>query len=136
MAATNLIQAEQFIDHPPDGVWKALTTPALLAEWWAAGDIRPEVGHRFTIDMGAWGLKPCEVLAVDPERAISYVFAAGTLNTIILWRLEPEGPGTRLVLEHRGFDLYSPMGQAAFQAMSQGWPVVLARIGPVLSEAA
>ena len=134
MTEPNLIRAEQFIAHPPARVWEALTTPALLAEWWAAGDIRPVVGHTFMIDMGAWGLKPCEVLAVDPGHALSYTFAPGTLNTILLWLLEPEGDGTRLSLEHRGFDLYSSLGLAAFQAMGQGWPMVLARIEAALDE--
>jgi uncharacterized protein YndB with AHSA1/START domain len=78
--------------------------------------------------MGKWGKQPCEVIAVDPERLLSYSFAPGTLNTTITWRLEAEGKGTRLHLEHSGFDLDSPMAKMAFDGMSGGWPTVLARI--------
>jgi hypothetical protein len=49
-------------------------------------------------------------------------------DTTITWRLEPQGEGTNLSLEHKGFDLDSPMGKAAFQGMSNGWAMVLARL--------
>lgn len=52
MIKPGIIQLEQFIEHPPSKVWKALTDPALHAKWWAAGDVKPVVGHRFTLDMG------------------------------------------------------------------------------------
>ncbi len=79
-------------------------------QWWAAGDVKAVVGHRFTLDMGGWGQLPCEVIAVEPERLLSYSFAPGTLNTTITWRLEPEGTGTRLLFQQAGFDLDSPLG--------------------------
>ena len=59
----------------------------------------------------------------------------GTLNTTLTWRLEPEGDGTRLWLEHSGFDLASPLGKSAFEGMGTGWPGVFKRIGQVLGEA-
>src|SRR5690349_11252152 len=99
MTEPGLIQITQFIDHPPARVWAALTDPALHAKWWAAGDVRPVAGHRFTLDMGQWGSQPCEVLAAETERLLSYSFAPETLKTAITWRLAPEGRGTRLSLE-------------------------------------
>jgi uncharacterized protein YndB with AHSA1/START domain len=127
------IRLEELIPQPPGRVWAALTEPALLARWWAAGDIRPVVGHRFTMDMGAWGQQPCEVLAVQPRRLLSYAFAPETLHTAITFRLEPEGEGTRLSLEHAGFELDDPQGRQAYQGMGAGWPRVLQRIAPVLA---
>ena len=56
----------------------------------------------------------------------------GTLDTTITWRLEPHGSGTLLSLEHKGFDLDSPIGKAAFSGMGAGWPKVLAGISAVL----
>jgi uncharacterized protein YndB with AHSA1/START domain len=128
-----VIRCDQFLAHPPAKVWQVLTDPQLHARWWAEGDVRPVVGHRFTLDMGPWGSQPCEVTAVEPERVISYTFAEGSLDTTITWRLEPEGNGTRLFLEHAGFDLDSPMGKAAFDGMGRGWPGLLAGIDPVLA---
>lgn len=129
------IHCDQFIAHPPATVWKALTEPELHARWWAAGDVRPVVGHRFTLDMGKWGQQPCEVLDVEPERLLRYSFASGTLDTTITWRLEPEGAGTRLFLEHSGFDLDSPLGRTALDGMGGGWPGVLRNLEPALTAA-
>jgi uncharacterized protein YndB with AHSA1/START domain len=128
MTEPGVIQLSQFINHPPARVWKALTDPSLHARWWAAGDIKAVVGHRFTLDMGQWGRQPCEVTAVVPERLLRYTFAPGTLDTTVTWRLEPEGSGTRLHLEHSGFDLESPLGKTAFDGMGRGWPSVLGRV--------
>jgi len=60
--------------HPPAKVWRALTDPKIHAKWWAAGDMRAKMGHRFTLDMGSFGQQPCEVLAVESERLLSDSF--------------------------------------------------------------
>jgi uncharacterized protein YndB with AHSA1/START domain len=130
---TGVIELEHLYAHPPAAVWKALTDPALHARWWAAGDVRAEVGHRFELDMGAWGKQPCEVLAVEPERLLRYRFATTSLDTIITWRLVPEGSGTRLHLRQEGFDLDSPMGRQALEGMKPGWPKILARLDAALA---
>jgi uncharacterized protein YndB with AHSA1/START domain len=127
-----IIQVEHVYAHPPAAVWKALTDPELHARWWAAGDVRPVVGHRFELDMGQWGKQPCEVLEVEPERLLKYRFAAGSVDTIITWTLIAENAGTRLRLTHEGFDLDSPLSRQAFEGMKAGWPKVLARMEEVL----
>ena len=133
--ADDTIRLDIALPHPPAAVWRALTDPELHAQWWAAGDVRAEVGHRFELDMGAFGRQPCTVTDVDPERLLRYRFAEGSLDTTITWTLVPEGDGTRLHLEHAGFDLDSPLGRQAFQGMGHGWPGVLARLEPALTAA-
>ena len=83
MIEPGLINCTQFIARPPAKVWAALTDPALLTKWWATRDVRPIVGHRFTLDMRQCGHQPCEVLAVETERLLAYSFAPGTLNATI-----------------------------------------------------
>lgn len=133
MTATGVINAEHFYAHPPAAVWKALTDPKLLARWWAAGDIRPVVGHRFNLEMGQWGRQPCEVVAVQPERLLCFRFATDALDTTLSWELIPENGGTRLKLTHEGFNVDSPLGRAALEGMKPGWPKVLARLESMLS---
>lgn len=128
------IHCDEFLPYPPARVWEALTDPELHARWWAPGDVKAVVGHRFTLDMGPWGSQPCEVVEVEVERLLKYSFAEGSLDTTVTWRLVPEGHGTRLLLEHAGFDLDTPMGRQAHQGMAQGWPSVLRRIAPALAE--
>ncbi len=134
MSTPAVIEVEHLYRHPPAAVWRALTDPDLHARWWAAGDVRPVVGHRFELDMGPWGMQPCEVLEVEEERLLRYRFAVGSLDTIITWRLEPEDGGTRLRLTQEGFDLASPLGRTALQGMKPGWPKVLEKLGRVLDE--
>ncbi|MFF8913879.1 SRPBCC domain-containing protein [Streptomyces sp. NPDC015032] len=136
MTENNTITCEKFLPHPPAAVWKALTDPDLHARWWAAGDIKPVVGHHFALDMGNFGSQPCEVTQVDDQRLLAYRFAEGSLDTTITWTLHPEGQGTRLVLNHAGFNLDSPMGRQAYDGMGKGWPHVLNRLDSVLGEAA
>ena len=131
MTQPAVIRIEHLYKQSPARVWRALTDPGLVAKWWAAGDVRAEVGHRFDMDMGPWGLQPCEVLAVEPERLFRYRFAQPTLDTIITFELVPDGTGTRLVLTHEGFDLDKPMARHAFEGMRPGWPGILAKIDTV-----
>jgi uncharacterized protein YndB with AHSA1/START domain len=128
-----VIRLEHLYAHPVAAVWRALTDPELHARWWARGDVRPVVGHRFELDMGQWGKQPCEVLAVEHERLLQYSFAKGSLDTTITWRLAPEGTGTRLTLTHEGFDLDSPLSRSAFEGMGHGWPGLLRRIDVALT---
>ena len=126
------IRLERLYTQSPSKIWRALTVPELVARWWAPGDIRAEVGHRFDMDMGQWGPQPCEVLEVEIERRFSYRFAVPTLNTIITWELAPRGTGTLLTLIHNGFDLESPLGRRAYEGMQPGWPGILERIATVI----
>ncbi len=133
MKPENRLKLDQFIARPPMVAWRALTDPELLARWWASGDIKPVVGHRFSMDLGPWGIQRCEVLEVEEPVLLSYTFAEGLLNTKITWRLVAEGIGTRLFVEHRDFDLDSPQGRQAFKGMGDGWPSVLTRIEGALA---
>lgn len=127
---TSTISLTQIVAAPRERVWAALTTPELMAEWWVAGDIAPEVGHRFALDMGNFGQQQCEVIEVVPGELITYTFGEGTLNTTITWRLSEDPAGTRIDFEHGGFDTSSQMGAMAFGGMSGGWPAILAKIEP------
>jgi uncharacterized protein YndB with AHSA1/START domain len=130
MSKPATIQLDHWYPHPPAKVWKALTTPEWHAKWWAAGDVKPVVGHRFKLDMGQWGQQPCEVLAVEPEKLFRFRFS---VSWTITWKLEAEGEGTRLRLIHDGFDLDRPMDRQAYEGMGQGWPHVLAGMEEALA---
>jgi uncharacterized protein YndB with AHSA1/START domain len=66
------------------------------------------------------------VLEVDPPHRFVYTFTAAWTLT---WRLEPEGSGTRVFLEHTGFDLSDKRMAEAFDRMGPGWrDVVLPRL--------
>lgn len=127
------IQIERSFAQPPHQVWRALTEPALLARWWAAGDIAPLVGHRFTLDVGEWGEILCETREVEPGRRLVITFEDWTRTFTLL----PEGTGTRLVFEQSEMDLDTPKGRFACEKTSEGWRhEVLPRLATVLREMA
>lgn len=133
-SASPFIERDEFLPYRPADVWRALTDRELIARWWAPGsEVRAEAGHRFTLDMGEFGVQQCEVVGVEPERLLRYLFAEGVLDTTITWTLVPEGDGTRLLLKHEGFDLDTPLGRQALAGMGQGWGLLLTRIAPVLA---
>ena len=134
MKSNDVLKFNQFIARSPESVWRALTDPGLLAKWWVPGDIKPVVGHRFTLDLGPWGTQQCQVLEVEEKALLSHTFAEGLLNAKIVWCLVPEGSGTRLFLEHGGFDTDTPQGKQAFDGMGRGWPSVINRIEDAMTE--
>jgi uncharacterized protein YndB with AHSA1/START domain len=121
------ITVEQFLSHPPARVWQALTDPEQLARWLMPNTFTPKVGHRFTFDAGSWGDTHCEVLALEPQRLLRISWRNDSLDTVVTWRLVPEGSGTRLLLEHSGFDTNDEFQRAAHEAMEKGWRVDIAQ---------
>ena len=127
MGEQRTIRVDQFLAHPPGRVWQALTDPVLLAKWLMPNDFQPVTGHRFTFRTeprpGAAfdGVVHCQVLAIDPGRLLRISWRAGRLDTTVTWTLAPEGRGTRLFLEHHGFDPDDPIQQSARRIMGTGW---------------
>ena len=102
---TRSVIIEREMPHPPKRVWRALTQGALIEEWLMKNDFQPVVGHRFNFratPMPHWnGVVDCQVLAVEPDRRLSYSWnasgeeAAGGLKTVVTWTLIPTRSGVR-----------------------------------------
>ena len=71
---TRSVIVEREIPHPPEKIWRALTQPHLIEEWLMKNDFKPVVGHSFNL-RGDWGgVLDCEVLAVEPNKTLSYTW--------------------------------------------------------------
>jgi uncharacterized protein YndB with AHSA1/START domain len=141
------IRVDQFFPHPPERVWDVLTRPELMARWLMPNDFVPRVGHRFTLHgvpigpVNFSGLVACEVLELKPLRRLSISWRdandLNSFNSTVTWSLRAEGRGTRLLLEHAGFDPDNPTHQLSRRIMNGGWRShVLRRFTGVLEEAA
>jgi uncharacterized protein YndB with AHSA1/START domain len=125
---TRSVVVERDVAHPPEKIWRALTEPHLLAEWLMQNDFKPALGHRFDF-RGDWGSVDCEVLALDPNRTLSYSWNAMGLESTVTWTLTPTGTGTRLRMEQTGF---RPDQTQAYQGAKYGWQNFFAKLEEVL----
>jgi uncharacterized protein YndB with AHSA1/START domain len=135
-AATRSVVVERELPFPPDKIWRALTQPHLIAEWLMKNDFSPVVGHRFNL-RGDWGgVLDCEVLAVEPNKTLSYTWnfvhddAVFNLRSVVTFTLTPTNTGTRLRMEQVGF---RPDQKQAFGGAKAGWPQFFAKLEQVLA---
>lgn len=101
--------------HGVRKVWRALTDPELIPRWTVEGlGARPvgfgtAVGTRFQYvapPQRFWrGIVDCEVLASDEPSLLRYSWIGdvGEPPSLVTYRLEPRGGGTRFTYEHTGF---------------------------------
>jgi len=109
----SVIHVDRYLAHPPSLVWQPLVDPEQLTAWFMANDFVPVVGHRFTFrtepipETTFSRVIACEVLGLREAELLSYSWVdagrEGGLDSVVTWTLRPEGHGTRLFLEHRGF---------------------------------
>jgi uncharacterized protein YndB with AHSA1/START domain len=94
-------------------------------------DFKPVVDHRFNL-RADWGAVDCQVMAVEPNKTLSYTWAAFGLESIVTWTLTATSSGTRLRMEHAGF---RPDQQQAYQGAQGGWRKFFAALEQLLARA-
>jgi uncharacterized protein YndB with AHSA1/START domain len=132
------VVVERDFPFPPEKLWRALTQPHLIEEWLMKNDFKPAVGHRFNLS-GDWGgVLDCEVLAIEPNSALSYSWnfvhddAAYNLRSVVTFTLTPTSSGTHLRMEQSGFRKDQPQ---AFQGAKFGWQKFLENLAQLLARA-
>jgi uncharacterized protein YndB with AHSA1/START domain len=111
------VVVERDIPFPPEKIWRALTQPHLIEEWLMKNDFKPVVDHRFSL-RADWGAVDCQVLEVEPNKTLSYTWAAYGLKSVVTWTLTPRDTGTHLRMEQSGF---LPDQQQAYQGAKHWW---------------
>jgi uncharacterized protein YndB with AHSA1/START domain len=112
---TKSIKHQFFFPHPPEMIWEYLTKPELMELWLMKNDFQPIVGFDFQFRTGPIpslnfdGIVYCKVLEIVPLKKLSYSWKSGpgegkiTLDSVVVWKLQPTDKGTELFLEHSGF---------------------------------
>jgi uncharacterized protein YndB with AHSA1/START domain len=125
---------EREIPFPPEKIWRALTQPHLIEEWLMKNDFKPVVGHSFTLRMDPqpnWnGVIDCKVLAVEPNKALSYTWGSLGLKSVVTLTLTPTSTGTHLRMEQSGFRPDQPQN---YQGAKYGWQQFFANLEQVLA---
>lgn len=141
------ITVEEDFPHAPALMWRALTEGALMARWMMPPQGFAAVeGQDFTFQTkpaGLWdGTIRCRVLKVLPRERLVYSWQGGDdgnvgygsrLSTTVTMTLTPTPTGTRLKVEHAGFEL--PRNAFAHENMSKGWVTLMPRLNEAARDA-
>lgn len=97
-------------------------------------NFNPCVGHRFNLrkspqpDLNI--VIDCRVVAVEPNKTLSYTWAAYGLESVVTWTLTPTSTGTLLRMEQSGFRRDQ---RQAYQGAKAGWRQSFAGLERVLA---
>jgi uncharacterized protein YndB with AHSA1/START domain len=123
--------------HSPEKVWRALTDPALLAEWLLPViGLKLEPGAAFTFKTqphpGWDGTVNCRILEIEPKRKLSYKWVVGFgLDTVVTFTITPTESGTRLSLVQSGF---KPDQKQNFGGARYGWKMMSGKLIDLLTK--
>ncbi len=104
------VKNEVFYPYPPERVWQVITNRRALAAWLMENDFEPRVGHKFRFHTkpqpGIDNTIYCEVIKLDEPTSLSYTWRGSFMcqPTVVTWTLLPVEGGTKLQLEHTGFE--------------------------------
>ena len=106
---TKSLSFEFDLPHAPEKVWRALTEPALLAEWLLpviGFDLAPGTTFMFkTQAYPGWdGTVHCRMVEIEPQRKLTYTWTVPFLDTVVTFTLTPTVTGTRLTVVQSGFN--------------------------------
>jgi uncharacterized protein YndB with AHSA1/START domain len=134
---TESLTFEFDLQHAPQKVWRALTDPALLAQW-----LLPVLGQKLELAPGAeftlktqpypgWdGTVTCRFLEIEPQRKLSYAWTVPFLDTVVTFTLTPTASGTRLSLVQSGF---KPDQKQNFGGARYGWKMMGGKLVDLLA---
>jgi uncharacterized protein YndB with AHSA1/START domain len=124
------------LPHGPGKVWRAITDPALVAEWLLpVADLKLEPGAAFTFKTQPYpgwdGTVNCRILEVEPERRLSYTWAARNmgLDTTVTFTVTPTPSGTRLSVVQSGF---KPEQKQNSGGARYGWKLMGGKLAALL----
>ena len=79
----------------------------------------------------------CRELEREPPSRLAYPSSAGPIiDPHVIYRLEPDGDGTRVFFEHSGFDMSQSWGERALRGAAFGWAKMVERLPGVVGSLA
>jgi uncharacterized protein YndB with AHSA1/START domain len=127
---TRSLTVEFDVPQSPEKVWGALTQSPIIAKWLMKNDFKPVVGHAFKFSAD-WGTVDGKVLAVEPEKKLSYTWVAYGLNSVVNWTITPTSKGTHLRMVQSGFPTRQPQ---FYEGAQGGWEKFTSSLKQVLSQ--
>ena len=131
---TEALSFEFDLRHSPEKVWRALTDPALLAEWLLpVVELKLEPGAAFTFRTephpGWDGTVDCRFVEIEKHRKLSYSWSVPFLETVVTFTLTPTATGTLLSLVQSGFKQDQKQN---FAGARYGWKMMGGKLADLL----
>ena len=134
--STESLTFEFDLKHPPEKVWRALTTPELLTQWLLpviGFELSP--GHTFTFEaepQPGWdGVVNCRMIEATPHETLAWSWVVGDIDTVLRFTLAPSEAGTLLTIVQSGFKATQRqnLGGARY-----GWKMMSSKLIDLLEE--
>jgi uncharacterized protein YndB with AHSA1/START domain len=133
------IEKEVVIEAPPDVVWRVVTDPEQIRQWFAdEAEVELRVGGGGRLRFRSGDSYQLQVEALEPPRRFAFRWvqpegspARADNSMLVEFLLEPEGRGTRLRVVESGFDTidWSDEKKAKYaENHSRGWTTLLGRL--------
>ena len=137
-AQSESLSLEFDLPHSPAKVWRALTDPALLAQWLLPiVDLNLEPGAAFTFKTQPYpgwdGTVNCRFVEIEAQRRLSYTWSVPFLETVVTFTITPTASGTRLSLVQSGFN---PSQKQEFGGARYGWKMMGKKLVDLLATTA
>jgi uncharacterized protein YndB with AHSA1/START domain len=131
---TRSLVIEREMPYSPERIWRALTQGNLIKEWLLENDFHPTVGHKFNFratPVANWnGIIDCEVLAIEPNKQLSYTWGSMGMGSVVEWTLIPTKTGTLVRMEQSGF---RPDQEANYNGAKYGWQKFIGNLEKVVA---
>lgn len=133
MLDARVIQREINLSAPLGSVWKALTDPEQITNWFGTDvEIDPREGGKILFHWGDEFQYPGVIEEIDPPHKLVFRWRSfrGDLknlidtepNTLVIFTLKDVARGTRLTLTETGFDaLPADLRDEVFEENGKGW---------------
>jgi uncharacterized protein YndB with AHSA1/START domain len=126
------IRLEIEIEAPPEKVWQVFSRRQGMQDWLGMQGYEPNVGGRYIMHVNAPAGKTDffgEVTIYDPPRRLAFTWTQQEegkepwpLSTLVTLTLTPIPSGTKVLLEHSGFEaLPEAIAEEEFSDHVAGW---------------
>src|SRR5215207_7904670 len=125
-AGRPMLRIERRIAHAPEKVWRAITEPAHLSQWYPfqATELDLRVGGKIRFDNGQGMTMDAVVTELDPPRLFAFSEQAPAemqreSRDLVHFELRPDGAGCLLIFTHTFDD------RPAAASYASGWQICL-----------
>lgn len=126
-----VIRKSMVFRAPIGMVWDHLTDTTKISQWLMPNDFQPVAGHDFVMHcdpaLGSGGQILSRVLEIEAPRRLVYSWVIDTppLETLVSIDLAEDPAGTRITLEHSGWDGLSEADLPIRDRHDAGWDHLL-----------